>query len=104
MNGVNKNGRLIFRKSVVLPFVCSLKRNHQILYATIETIRTNLYTIFSNACLVGKISLTDNGRILAKKAESIPSEIFAHLPLEPDELVLLQKLTTKMVNNFRHTT
>lgn len=51
-----------------------------------------------------RISLTDNGRILAKKAESIPSEIFAHLPLEPDELVLLQKLTTKMVNNFRHTT
>lgn len=51
-----------------------------------------------------RISLTDNGKILAKKAESIPSEIFAHLPLEPDELVLLQKLTTKMVNNFRHTT
>ncbi|HJG22272.1 MarR family transcriptional regulator [Enterococcus durans] len=51
-----------------------------------------------------RISLTDNGRILAKKAETIPSEIFTHLPLEPDELVLLQKLTTKMVNNFRHTT
>ncbi|TVS92322.1 MarR family transcriptional regulator, partial [Enterococcus durans] len=51
-----------------------------------------------------RIILTDNGKILAKKAETIPSEIFAHLPLEPDELVLLQKLTTKMVNNFRHTT
>ncbi len=52
---------------------------------------------------VAVVSLTDSGSKLAKQAEMIPSEIFAHLPLDPDELALLQKLTTKMLDHFRKT-
>lgn len=47
------------------------------------------------------LSLTSNGKALEEKARDIPSKILASLPLEPDELVLLQKLSKKMLTNFR---
>ncbi|MEQ7187470.1 MarR family winged helix-turn-helix transcriptional regulator [Enterococcus hirae] len=47
------------------------------------------------------LSLTSNGKDLEEKAKDIPAKIFASLPLEPDELVLLQKLSKKMLTNFR---
>lgn len=45
--------------------------------------------------------LTSNGKALEEKAKDIPAKILASLPLEPDELVLLQKLSKKMLTNFR---
>ncbi|HGF7299791.1 TPA: MarR family winged helix-turn-helix transcriptional regulator [Enterococcus hirae] len=47
------------------------------------------------------LSLTFNGKALEEKAKDIPAKILASLPLEPDELVLLQKLSKKMLTNFR---
>ena len=47
------------------------------------------------------LSLTSNGKALEEKAKDIPAKILASLPLEPDELVLLQKLSKKMLTNFR---
>ncbi|EMF0067492.1 MarR family transcriptional regulator [Enterococcus hirae] len=47
------------------------------------------------------LSLTSNGKTLEEKARDIPAKILASLPLEPDELVLLQKLSKKMLTNFR---
>ncbi|EMF0035563.1 MarR family winged helix-turn-helix transcriptional regulator [Enterococcus hirae] len=47
------------------------------------------------------LSLTSNGKALEEKARDIPPKILASLPLEPDELVLLQKLSKKMLTNFR---
>ncbi|EMF0090424.1 MarR family transcriptional regulator [Enterococcus hirae] len=47
------------------------------------------------------LSLTSNGKALEEKAKDIPVKILASLPLEPDELVLLQKLSKKMLTNFR---
>ncbi|EOZ5801377.1 MarR family transcriptional regulator [Enterococcus hirae] len=47
------------------------------------------------------LSLTSNGKALEEKAREIPPKILASLPLEPDELVLLQKLSKKMLTNFR---
>lgn len=47
------------------------------------------------------LSLTSNGKSLEEKAKDIPAKILASLPLEPDELVLLQKLSKKMLTNFR---
>ncbi|MBO1103255.1 MarR family winged helix-turn-helix transcriptional regulator [Enterococcus hirae] len=47
------------------------------------------------------LSLTSNGKTLEEKAKDIPAKILASLPLEPDELVLLQKLSKKMLTNFR---
>ena len=47
MNGVNENGRLIFRKiSCALPLYAAPKEITQILYATIGTIRTEPIRIF----------------------------------------------------------
>ncbi|EMF0081038.1 MarR family transcriptional regulator [Enterococcus hirae] len=47
------------------------------------------------------LSLTSNEKALEEKAKDIPAKILASLPLEPDELVLLQKLSKKMLTNFR---
>ncbi|EON3110062.1 MarR family transcriptional regulator [Enterococcus hirae] len=47
------------------------------------------------------LSLTSNRKALEEKAKDIPAKILASLPLEPDELVLLQKLSKKMLTNFR---
>lgn len=47
------------------------------------------------------LSLTNEGKTLETKAKDIPAKILAYLPLEEDELVLLQKLTKKMLMNFR---
>lgn len=47
------------------------------------------------------LSLTSNGKALEEKAKDIPAKILASLSLEPDELVLLQKLSKKMLTNFR---
>ncbi|EMF0171633.1 MarR family winged helix-turn-helix transcriptional regulator [Enterococcus hirae] len=47
------------------------------------------------------LSLTSNGKALEEKAKDITAKILASLPLEPDELVLLQKLSKKMLTNFR---
>jgi DNA-binding MarR family transcriptional regulator len=47
------------------------------------------------------LSLSSKGQALETKAKDIPAKILAYLPLEEDELILLQKLTKKMLGNFR---
>jgi DNA-binding MarR family transcriptional regulator len=49
------------------------------------------------------VSLTDKGRRLHDSAKSIPTKVKDFLPLTPDELVELHRLTTKMLQHFQET-
>ena len=49
------------------------------------------------------VSLTDKGRRLHDSAKNIPTKVKDFLPLSPDELVELHRLTTKMLQHFQET-
>lgn len=46
------------------------------------------------------VTLTAQGAALQKQAEGIPQKIKSYLPLEQEELDILQHLTRKMLDNF----